>query len=136
MILPRSSRGRKRRGGFLPEFELLHASSGEEGYEIVREGKESNRPIAVAYIDIRMPPGIDGIETIRRIRKIDRDLEIVIMTAYTDRALPEIVSDMELLHKLALHKETFRARGDTTESPCPWPENGTSNGNSPPAIRG
>ena len=92
---------------WLPEFELLHASNGEEALSIIQAGKESGRPIAVAYIDIRMPPGIDGIETIRRIRKIDRDIEIVIMTAYTDKALPEIVHDMELLHKLLYIRKPF-----------------------------
>ena len=99
--------GEEEEEGFPPEFELLHASNGEEAYEIVRAGKESNRPVAVAYIDIRMPPGIDGIETIRRVRKIDRDIEIVIMTAYTDRTLPEIVHDMELLHKLLYIRKPF-----------------------------
>ena len=92
---------------WLPEFELLHASNGEEALSIIQAGKESGRPIAVAYIDIRMPPGIDGIETIRRIRKIDRDIEIVIMTAYTDKALPEILHDMELLHKLLYIRKPF-----------------------------
>ena len=92
---------------WLPEFELLHAGNGEEALSIIRAGKESDRPIAVAYIDIRMPPGIDGIETIRRIRKIDRNVEIVIMTAYTDKALPEIVHDMELLHKLLYIRKPF-----------------------------
>ena len=85
---------------FLPNFELLHATGGEEAYKIVREAKEWNRPIAVAYVDVRMPPGIDGVETIRRIRQIEKDIELVIMTAYTDKPLPEIVRDMELLHKL------------------------------------
>ena len=92
---------------WLPEFELLHVSNGEEALSIIQAGKESGRPIAVAYIDIRMPPGIDGIETIRRIRKIDRDIEIVIMTAYTDKALPEILHDMELLHKLLYIRKPF-----------------------------
>ena len=92
---------------WLPEFELLHAGNGEEALSIIRAGKESDRPIAVAYIDIRMPPGIDGIETIRQIRKIDRSVEIVIMTAYTDKALPEIVHDMELLHKLLYIRKPF-----------------------------
>ena len=92
---------------FLPDFELLHATSGEEGYDIIRAGKESNCPIAVAYIDVRMPPGIDGIEAIRRIRKIEKDIELVIMTAYTDKPLPEIVRDMELLHKLLYIRKPF-----------------------------
>ena len=92
---------------FLPNFELLHATSGEEAYDIVRAGKESNRPIAVAYIDVRMPPGIDGVEAIRLIRQIEKDIELVIMTAYTDKPLPEIVRDMELLHKLLYIRKPF-----------------------------
>ena len=92
---------------FLPSFELLHASTGEEVYDIIRRGQEWEQPVAVAYIDIRMPPGIDGIETIRRVRRIDRDVEIVIITAYTDRSLPEIVQDRELVHKLLYIRKPF-----------------------------
>ncbi len=92
---------------FLPSFELSHAISGEEAYDIIRAGKESNRPIAVAYIDVRMPPGIDGVEAIRRIRQIEKDIELVIMTAYTDKPLPEIIRDMELLHKLLYIRKPF-----------------------------
>ena len=89
------------------ELELIHASSGEEALGLVARGVRSRRPISVAYIDIRMPPGIDGVETTREIRKIDRDIEIVIMTAYTDKPLPEIVQDMELLHKLLYIRKPF-----------------------------
>lgn len=92
---------------FLPDFELIHASSGEQSYELVEMAMESGKPIAVAFIDIRMPPGMDGIETIRRIRKIEKDIEIVIMTAYTDKPLPEIVRNMELLHKLLYIRKPF-----------------------------
>ena len=92
---------------FLPEFEFLHALSGEEACGITEAAVQSNRPIAVAYVDIRMPPGIDGIETIRRMRKIDRDVEVVIMTAYTDKSLPEIIHDMEMPHKLLYIKKPF-----------------------------
>ena len=95
------------KAAFLPPFELLHATSGEEAYDIVRAGKESNRPIAVAYVDVRMPPGIDGVEAIRRIRGIEKDIELIIMTAYTDKPLPEIVRDMELLHKLLYIRKPF-----------------------------
>ncbi len=92
---------------FLPEFELLHARSGEEACDIVSAGVERARPIAVVYIDIRMPPGIDGIETVRRVREVDREVEIVIMTAYTDRALPEIIRNVEPLHKVLYIRKPF-----------------------------
>ena len=83
-----------------PVYELSYASSGKEAYNMVKAADEANRPFAVAYVDIRMPPGMDGVETIRRIRRFEKNLEIVIMTAYTDKPLPEIVTNMELLHKL------------------------------------
>lgn len=92
---------------FLPEFELMHAPSGEEAYEVIKAGKDSNRPIAVAFVDIRMPPGIDGIETIRQVRTVDRDIEIIIMTAYTDKSLSQITQDMELLHKVLYIRKPF-----------------------------
>ena len=85
---------------YLPAFELVHASSGNEALQTIKAANKAKRPFAVAYIDIRMPPGIDGIETIRRIRAFEKNLEIVIMTAYTDKPLHEIVTNMELLHKL------------------------------------
>ena len=85
---------------YLPAFELSHASSGDEAYEMVKAAAGANLPFAVAYVDIRMPPGMDGIETIRQIREFEKNLEIVIMTAYTDKPLHEIVTNMELLHKL------------------------------------
>ena len=91
----------------LPEFELLHATNGERACEIITRGQAWNQPIAAAYVDIRMPPGIDGIETVRRLRRFDRDVEVVIMTAYADQSLPEIVRDMELLHKLLYIRKPF-----------------------------
>ena len=91
----------------LPEFEVLHARSGEHAFEVVRAGKERDRPIAVAFVDIRMPPGIDGLETIRRMREVDRDIELVIMTAYTDKSLPEIVHGMDLIHKVLYIRKPF-----------------------------
>ena len=92
---------------FLPQFELSHATSGEEACAMVKAAQESNRPFALAYVDVRMPPGADGIATVRQIRQFEQDIEIVIMTAYSDKTLPEIVSDMELLHKLLYIRKPF-----------------------------
>ena len=92
---------------FLPKFELLHATSGEEAHDVICTAKASNSPIAVAYIDVRMPPGIDGVEAVRRIRQIEKDIELVIMTAYTDKPLPEIVRDMEAAEQTALYPKAF-----------------------------
>ena len=91
----------------LPEFALLHATGGKQGCRVLEEGRERGLPVAVAYVDVRMPPGIDGLETIRRMRQVDRDVEIVIMTAYTDKSLSEIVENMELLHKVLYVRKPF-----------------------------
>ena len=91
----------------LPELEILHALSGEDAVELVRAAQENRRRIALAYIDVRMPPGIDGVETIERIRKLDRDIELVAMTAYTDVETSEALLTMDLLHKLLYVRKPF-----------------------------
>lgn len=92
---------------FLPEFELLHAFDGEEACDMLRTARASNHPIAVAFVDIRMPPGIDGVETTRRLRTIDSDIEVVLMTAYTDKSLSEIIHGMAAPHKLLYIRKPF-----------------------------
>ena len=61
---------------FFPELELIHATSGKEAYQIVKDSIEADKPIAVAYMDIRMPPGWDGVETTHKIREVDENIEI------------------------------------------------------------
>lgn len=90
-----------------PQFELLHVTGGEAACELVGEARRSGRPVAAAYVDIRMPPGVDGIETVRRMRTLDRDIEIVLMTAYSDQPLSEVGRDLELPHKLLYIRKPF-----------------------------
>jgi adenylate cyclase len=71
-------------------FNVTAASQGEQGVELVRDSIEKNRHFAVAIIDIRMPPGIDGLETARKIRDLDSSVYIIIITAYSDRSIEEI----------------------------------------------
>ena len=89
------------------ELDLLHATTGDQACEIIARARERDEQIAVAYVDIRMPPGIDGIETVRRMREIDREVEIVIMTAYSDRSLAPIGRNVDLLHKLLYIRKPF-----------------------------
>ena len=93
--------------GFLPQFELFHATDGEEACAVVRAARASDHRIAVAFVDIRMPPGIDGVETARRMREADSDVEIVLMTAYTDQSLSEIIHGMPAPHKLLYIRKPF-----------------------------
>jgi CheY-like chemotaxis protein len=54
-----------------------------------------------------MPPGWDGVETTRRIREVDKYIEIVLMTAYTNKPLSDIVRNIKLLHKLLYVRKPF-----------------------------
>jgi two-component system NtrC family sensor kinase len=65
-------------------FEIDAASQGEEGLARVRAALAEKRPYALAFVDIRMPPGWDGIETIERLWQVDPDLQVVICSAYSD----------------------------------------------------
>ena len=90
-----------------PAFELQHAASGEQACALVDEACAAGRPLAVAFVDIRMPPGMDGVATIRRIREIDADIELVVMTAYSDKTLGEITGSTAPPHKLLYVRKPF-----------------------------
>ena len=89
------------------EFDLEMAAQGQEGFNAVQQALAEQRPIALAFIDIRIPPGWDGIETAFRIRQIDPHIEIVIVTAYSDRPLEEIVRTVGTPEKLILLRKPF-----------------------------
>jgi diguanylate cyclase (GGDEF)-like protein len=67
-----------------PQFEPVFCSGAEAAVAAVREACGADRPFAVAFLDMRMPPGPDGVWTAVRIREIDPQVEIVICTAYSD----------------------------------------------------
>src|SRR5204862_8244415 len=73
-------------------FRIYSAFQGQEGLEKVRAACAEGAPYAVAFVDVRMPPGWDGIETISRIWKEFPDLQIVICTAYYDYLWDEIAN--------------------------------------------
>jgi PAS domain S-box-containing protein len=90
-----------------PSFDLSFAGQGREGYEMVKQTVRDKQPFAIAFIDIRMPPGWDGMETATRIRKFDPLIEIVIVTAYSDRSRSEIAKAVGSLHKLLFFRKPF-----------------------------
>jgi len=65
-------------------FSVDSAYQGQDGQALVRVARLADRPYAVAFVDMRMPPGWDGIETALRIWEVDADVQIVICTAYSD----------------------------------------------------
>lgn len=78
----------------LPEYELTSVYQGEEALAAVEQAKAANTPFAMAFIDVRMPPGMDGIATAARIWQIDPDLQIVICTAYADHSWSDMTAQL------------------------------------------
>lgn len=72
--------------------DFMAASQGEEAVALVEKALADGCPFQVAFIDVRMPPGIDGKETARRIRSIDPDINLVIVTAYSDHSVTDIAT--------------------------------------------
>ncbi len=71
-------------------FDAMHCMQGLDGVEAVAASIASGERYRVAFIDIRMPPGIDGKETARRIRALDPDINLVIVTGFSDFSPIEI----------------------------------------------
>src|SRR5689334_2879424 len=89
------------------EFSLDSAFQGQEGLDLIRKALEKESPYAMAFIDVRMPPGWDGIETISRIWKEYPDLQVVICTAYSDYSWDEIVKRLGNIDRIVLLKKPF-----------------------------
>ena len=71
-------------------LQLDYASQGQEGLERVVEALAEERPYLMAFVDMRMPPGWDGLETIQQIWKVQPGLLLVICTAFSDYSQDEI----------------------------------------------
>ena len=88
-------------------FTLDSALQGEEALAKVQRGVADGAPHAMAFVDMRMPPGWDGLETIRRIWEIQPDLETVICTAYSDHPWCEIQRTLGISDRLLILKKPF-----------------------------
>lgn len=91
-------------------FQIEYAYQGLEAVEKVRTALETDQPYALVYTDVRMPPGINGIEAARRMWEIDGDLEIVVVTAYSDHSWRDIVEELGGTDQLQFIRKPF----DTT----------------------
>ncbi|HEY1726695.1 MAG TPA: EAL domain-containing protein [Steroidobacteraceae bacterium] len=65
-------------------FDPVFCNGAEEAVHAVRDALAQEQPFAVAFLDMRMPPGPDGVWAASRIRELDPAIEIVICTAYSD----------------------------------------------------
>ncbi len=102
-------------GGAIPSDELLlqvevdSAFHGQQGIEMALEAARQGKPYYMAFVDVRMPPGIDGIQTIKAIWKELPDLQCVICTAYSDYDWNAIHRELGTSSNLLILKKPFDA---------------------------
>ena len=88
-------------------FEINSAYQGREGLDLVQRALEEGRPYAMAFVDVRMPPGWDGIETLEQIWRVAPDLQAVICTAHSDYTWREVAQRLGHEDGLLILKKPF-----------------------------
>ena len=101
-------------GGYTPpsvyqDFTLDCADQGKQGFEMAQSAFQDGHPYAVAFVDMRMPPGWDGAETIERIWQIDPDIQIVICTAFSDHNWDHLLARLAHPDQLLILRKPFEA---------------------------
>jgi len=88
-------------------FEIDSAYQGQEGLALLKTALNQGRPYAVAFVDIRMPPGWDGVETMTHLWAADPDLQVVLCTAYSDYSWRDIQRKLGTSQNLVILKKPF-----------------------------
>lgn len=88
-------------------FEIESAFQGEEGLRLVEESVRSGNSYDLAVVDMRMPPGWDGLQTIEHLWRADPDLQVVICTAFSDHGWGEITERLGIQDRFLILKKPF-----------------------------
>lgn len=89
------------------EFEIDSAFQGEGGLARVYDAMQEGRPYALAFVDVRMPPGWDGIEVTPKLWVADPNLPVVICTAYSDYSWEEMFARIGTSDRTFILKKPF-----------------------------
>jgi len=90
-----------------PIFELQFAQQGRQGVTLVERARADGQPFALAFIDMRMPPGWDGLETIQHLWAADPDVQVVICSAHSDYDWADFTERLGHSDKLLVLKKPF-----------------------------
>ena len=88
-------------------FDIDSAYQGQDGLAMMSRAVAEGRPYALAFVDVRMPPGWDGVQTILHLWEACPDLQIVICTAYSDYSWTDIVKELGHSDSLVILKKPF-----------------------------
>ncbi len=89
------------------DYEIDSAYQGREALDMIVAAEEEGRPYAVVFTDVRMPPGLDGVQLVTQIWKKAPYTEIVIMTAFSDYSWEEMTEEIGLTDRLLFLRKPF-----------------------------
>ncbi len=90
-----------------PTYVITHANSGEHAIELVQNSVATGKSYSVAFVDMRMHTGMDGLETIEAIWKIDPGIQMVVCTAFSDHVWEHVLDRLGRNDRLLLLKKPF-----------------------------
>src|SRR5262245_19737329 len=88
-------------------FRIDSAHQGQEALSLVQKALQEGDPYVLAFVDVRMPPGWDGVETLERIWQCSRELQAVICTAYSDYSWDDMTRRLGHTDNLLILKKPF-----------------------------
>ncbi len=92
------------------EFQVDSAFQGQEGLAMVKEAHAGGRPYALVFLDYRMPPGWNGVETLRHLREVAPSLRVVLCSAYSDYSWMDIVREFDTSGLLLELRKPFNSQ--------------------------
>jgi len=90
-----------------PVFALDSAYQGQEGVDKARQALAEGHPYGMAFVDMKMPPGWDGLETIERLWAIDPHIQVVICSAHADYDWMDVVHRLGHSDQLLVLRKPF-----------------------------
>ena len=90
-------------------FRVDSAHQGAEALALVQRSLADRQPYSMAFVDMRMPPGWDGLETIEHLWAVDPQIQMVICSAYSDHDWEDLIARLGQSDKLLVLKKPFEA---------------------------
>ena len=89
------------------DYEVDTAPGGMEGSEMARVTLDNGTPYSLVFVDMRMPGGWNGLETMKQIFEMDKKVQVVLCTAFSDYSWEEIVDTVGKRDNLLILKKPF-----------------------------
>jgi diguanylate cyclase len=90
-------------------FDVRSCSQGAAGVKAVEEAVRVGNPFAIVFLDIRMPPGIDGVEAAKQIRRVDPNVNIVLVTGSLTPEPENLGKEIPPADRIFFFKKPFHA---------------------------